>query len=313
MAAAEEGGDFEGREAAQEIDVGGIGVFAVGGVVFFVDVHSADGGGEEEADGAEVVEEVGECGRGEGFVGGDGSELLGAREGVPEARGEVGGAGEVSAGGDFEFGEGVRGVDGRPRGEGIAGGEDSGPGGGDADALGGDGADAGDCDWLVHAGYQKTERLRMGAMCFARAHGGTGKTPRLCFTRGTRGLRRGRRYFLMPYCSRVAGRILMASIRGLGPETVPLPSETGVFAISSTTSMPEMTSPKAVYPPSRVGLAACMTKNWEPAELGSWARAMERTPRSCFFSENSGMIWYPGPPLPARSVTLPVESPPHGS
>ncbi len=52
-------------------------------------------------------------------------------------------------------------------------------------------------------------------------------------------------------------------------------------------------------------------KNWEPAEFGDAALAIERTPSSCFKSflnplaENSPLIEYPGPPVP-----LPFGHPP---
>ena len=53
----------------------------------------------------------------------------------------------------------------------------------------------------------------------------------------------------------------------------------GWETISSTTSMPSMTIPKAAYCPSRWGASLCMMKNWLPAESISWARAILSTPR----------------------------------
>ena len=50
--------------------------------------------------------------------------------------------------------------------------------------------------------------------------------------------------------------------------TVPLESWTGVFcAMASTTSMPEVTLPKAAYWPSSWVFVFCMMKNCELAEL----------------------------------------------
>ena len=73
----------------------------------------------------------------------------------------------------------------------------------------------------------------------------------------------------------------------------------------STMSMPEITSPNAVYAPSRWGAASKTMKNWLPAELGSAVRAIDSTPRTCDVSLNSASIVYPGPPAP-----VPVGSPP---
>ena len=41
-----------------------------------------------------------------------------------------------------------------------------------------------------------------------------------------------------------------------------------------------------------------MTKNWLPAEFGSWERAIERIPRSWWTSLNSASTFQPGPPVP---------------
>src|SRR4051812_40552537 len=64
-------------------------------------------------------------------------------------------------------------------------------------------------------------------------------------------------------------------------------SPLGAVAILSTVSIPSMTLPKAVYWLSRWGESPCMMKNWLPAELGSWVRAAESTPRAWWVLLNS--------------------------
>ncbi len=71
VAAAEEGGDFVGLDAAHEVGVGGVGILTVLLVVAFVTIHSADGGGHEEGDGGGGVFFGFEVGLGQGFVDGE--------------------------------------------------------------------------------------------------------------------------------------------------------------------------------------------------------------------------------------------------
>ena len=47
-----------------------------------------------------------------------------------------------------------------------------------------------------------------------------------------------------------------------------------------------------------------MMKNWLSALFGSWARAIETVPRTCFSFENSALSLLPEPPVP-----VPVGSP----
>ncbi len=49
MTAGDEFGEFKWLHTAEQVDVGGVAVLAVLGVISFVEVHSADGGGEEDA------------------------------------------------------------------------------------------------------------------------------------------------------------------------------------------------------------------------------------------------------------------------
>ena len=75
--------------------------------------------------------------------------------------------------------------------------------------------------------------------------------------------------------------------------------------ILSTTSIPETTSPKAVYLPSREPASAVVMKNCELAESGSSERAMPRMPRLKWVALNSaGRFGRLEPPVP-----VPVGSP----
>ena len=65
----------------------------------------------------------------------------------------------------------------------------------------------------------------------------------------------------------------------------------GAAAILSATSIPEITSPKAEYWPSRKFESLTTMKNCEEAELGSDERAMDTIPRLCGVSLNSALIW----------------------
>src|SRR5439155_18685733 len=87
------------------------------------------------------------------------------------------------------------------------------------------------------------------------------------------------------------------SVRSLGLSR----ASRGSFTMLSATSIPRTTRPKAVYCRSRKLESFTTMKNWEPALLGSWARAMETTPRLWGTSLNSALIVYPGPPVPWRS------------
>ena len=95
--------------------------------------------------------------------------------------------------------------------------------------------------------------------------------------------------------------------------TSPLASSaTGTFSqMASTTSIPEVTVPKAAYCPSSEGVVCCMMKNCELAESGSLARAIEMVPRVCGMlfatplAENSPLIAWSEPPVPS-----PAGSPP---
>jgi len=100
-------------------------------------------------------------------------------------------------------------------------------------------------------------------------------------------------YFGVPHVSSrsISIAAIFCSICGRSPRSVL------TAAISSTTSIPSTTWPKAAYWPSRWGAAACIMKNCEPAESGCMDRAIEITPRvwRIWFGtpllENSPLIW----------------------
>src|SRR5437879_321657 len=90
------------------------------------------------------------------------------------------------------------------------------------------------------------------------------------------------------YLIESAGTILMLSTlirfsgRSFGPVLV--------VAIFSSTSSPLISLPKAVYWRSRNVGSPWQIKNWLPAELGSFERAIESTQRVCDFYFNSAGI-----------------------
>src|SRR5262249_55158762 len=63
----------------------------------------------------------------------------------------------------------------------------------------------------------------------------------------------------------------------------------GWATILSATSIPFTTSPKTVYLLFRYGAFFTIMKNCEPALSGSWAWAIETTPRTCGQSLNSAL------------------------
>ena len=88
----------------------------------------------------------------------------------------------------------------------------------------------------------------------------------------------------------------------------------GAAAILSAVSMPEMTSPKAEYWPSRKVESLTTMKNWDEAEFGSDERAIETIPRLWDVSLNSALTFLPLPPVPqgwaGSSAFLVFGSPP---
>src|SRR5580698_1351954 len=69
--------------------------------------------------------------------------------------------------------------------------------------------------------------------------------------------------------------------------------------ILSTFSMPETTLPQAVYCLSRNFASSKQMKNWELAESGLCARAIETVPRTCGSALNSALRFgYFDPPVP---------------
>src|SRR5208282_1495461 len=75
--------------------------------------------------------------------------------------------------------------------------------------------------------------------------------------------------------------------------------------ILSTTSMPDTTSPNAVYWPSRKPASPKQMKNCELAESGSLERAMPSVPRvKCVLLNSAGRMGRVEPPVP-----VPVGSP----
>ena len=56
--------------------------------------------------------------------------------------------------------------------------------------------------------------------------------------------------------------------------------------------------PHTVYWRFRKGASAKQMKNWLSPELGSWDRAIEAVPRTCFSLENSALSFFPDPPVP---------------
>src|SRR5213594_2572997 len=101
-----------------------------------------------------------------------------------------------------------------------------------------------------------------------------------------------------------SGLLFSFGIPGLGP--------VGELAILSSTSIPAIRCPNAVYFPSRPAFAPCMMKNCEPPEFGAPVCAIESTPFTCRCELNSSLMLYPGPPVPRSGAFgfLELGSPP---
>src|SRR5579883_1242571 len=100
------------------------------------------------------------------------------------------------------------------------------------------------------------------------------------------------RAILQGVYSEIVTRSIFAS--WVGHSFLPL----GRWPITSATSIPLVTSPNAVYCPSRNVLSPVTMKNCEPALSGSSDLAMETTPLTWDFELNSAFMVYPGPPMP---------------
>src|SRR3954447_21100237 len=108
--------------------------------------------------------------------------------------------------------------------------------------------------------------------------------------------RNGGYFGVGPCSSGFASRItILSMLVGLfGRSCAPV----GALTIVSTTSIPFVTCPNALYWLSSDGASATMMKNCDDALFGELERAIERMPRLCLMELNSASMFLPEPPVP---------------